>query len=427
MERAVLEGLRAGGDSVPQLLKSANRSAARRGEPPLSPDDLYRRLWSLARELWFELDALPAYDRRHAWRPTPATAVEVLDTSRAAFLCTGCGRCCDHTDIGPIGRVEAARIASVEPGFGSHVTWLDDEIGVLAAGCERCPYKRPDGLCALHAEHGVGSKPLVCRQFPYRFTRREDRVEVTLDAECWQLTEALAAGRADPEAARRDVQAVWELSPILEHLPPVCFSDPFTPLSEADWCAAVEAFERALDAGASPTEALLELLQAAPRRPPAFLDEALWAQAFGPAFRPGSARQRAWAFETLGRMLAAWTAGAPWREGLGAALQAGVKRLADGVAPPPLEPRERELFVTSIRTHLDSRNVLKKDNLELGVLALYWRTRVADAARGPISAIDTLVASNKLPKDRRLGEYFRQNQVLFRRLAESPVRFSEVE
>jgi hypothetical protein len=159
---------------------------------------------------------------------------------------------------------------------------------------------------------------------------------------------------------------------------------------------------------------------------PPFLDEAAWVGAFGAAFQPAGPRLGPWAFAELLRLLDAWTAAAPWRTGLGACLQRGARRLAEGRPAAPLTPDERELLVLTARSHLASRNVLKKDNLELGLVGLYWRIRLSEAARGPTSVIDTLVASNKLPKDRRLGEFFRQNQVVFRRLAELPVESLEV-
>ncbi len=424
-ERDVLDALRAGVASLPLLWSRTNEARRRRGEASQSPDDLYRRLWSLARDLWFELDALPDYDRLFAWLPEPSVRELPLDTSKAVFLCTGCGRCCDHTDVGPIGRAEARRIAGVVPGFETHVSWVNDQVGVLAAGCEACPYKRPDGLCAIHGEHGAEAKPLVCRQFPYRFTVVDGRVEVTLDAECWQLAEALEAGRAAPDDAARDVRAVWELGPIVERLPPVRFADPFTTLPDDAWEAARGVFDREIDAGAGVVEALLELLGAIPRRPPAFLDEAAWAHAFGPAFRPEPTRSEAWLLSQLKSQLAAWRAGAPWRAPLGDLLLVGLQRLAARAPLPPQDATARAVFVQVARSHLDAKNVLKKDNLELGVLSLVWRLRLAEAALGPRSAIDTTVASNKLLKDRRLGEYFRQNQVLFRRLAEAPVESAE--
>ncbi len=418
--RRVLDLIRAGVPSLSELGRRADREQRRLGEPPLTPDDLYRRLWSLARDLWFELEILPEYDRLYAWKPAPLEPAAPLDTSRAVFLCTGCGRCCDHTDIGPVGRAEAARIEGTVPGFGAHLTWVTDEVAVLGAGCERCPYRRDDGLCAIHADHGPAAKPLVCRQFPYRFTRVDGRVEASLDAECWQLAEALAAGRADPAAALADVRAAWAQGPVVDELPPVRFADPFTLLTDDDWDRVVAAFDGAVQAGGSAPEALVAALRAAPRHVPPFLDEAAWSRELGPPFQADARRQRAWALGQLERLLAAWTDGAPWRAPLGAALQEGARRLARGTRPAPQDAAERELFVRTVRSHLEGRTVLKKDNLELGLVFLYWRTRLAEAARGPTSAIDTLVASNKLPKDRRLGEYFRQNQVLFRRLTVSP-------
>ena len=425
-ERRVIDLLRAGVPSLTQLWTRADREQRRRGEPALTADDLYRRLWGLARDLWFEVDALADYDRLLAWTPEPVASDGPLDTTRVAFLCTGCGRCCDHTDIGPVGRAEAARIAAAVPGFDAHLTWVTGQVAVLGAGRERCPYKRPDGLCALHADHGPGAKPLVCRQFPYRFTRADGRVQVTLDAECWQLREALEAGRADPAAALADVRGVWALGPIVDELPPVRFADPFTPLSDDGWAQVEAAFERALADGASAAEAVRAALAVVPRRVPPFLDAAAWAAELGPAFAPAPERQRAWAFAELQRLLADWTAGAPWRRALGEALQQGARRLSDPRAPRPLPPDSRELFALTARSHVQGRNVLKKDNLELGLVFLYWRLRLAEAAAGPISAIDTLVASNKLPKDRRLGEFLRQNQPLFRRLAEARVESTEV-
>lgn len=443
-DAALLEALGAKPASLAALLETSG----------LSPDDAYRRLWGLARDLWFEIDALPAYDRLFQEAPggmsgaDPASLEAPQITREQAFLCTGCGRCCAHTDIGPISGAEVARIDKLVEGFEAQCLRVGgtepqaDSIFVLASRSTGCPYLLEDGLCAIHAEHGAAAKPNVCRQFPYRFTAGRSAsgssapTIVTVDGECWDLERALAAGEASVDAretagvtpsealqssaAQAEVAQVWAMGPVLETVPSQGFLDPFTPLDTERWESLRRGVEGDLADGVEPLAALGSLLLNldAASRAPDFLDEARWSAAYPGRFGLVSPGQVDWLSETLARMVERWSAeGQAWRARLLPILLAGIEALGTDAERDLPGGDARRLFTRNIVTQFASENVTKKDNLEYGIVFLYWRMRIARAALSRHSAVDSMVATNKLLKDRRIGEFFRQNQVLLRRLA----------
>ena len=446
-DASLLEALRAEPRTLEALLETSG----------LSPDDAYRRLWGLARDLWFEIDALPAYDRLfkeapHGTSSDDGESAGIPQSTRGqAFLCTGCGRCCAHTDIGPISGAEVTRIAALVEGFEERCVRVGgtapdaDALFVLASTTAGCPYLLEDGRCAIHAEHGAAAKPKVCRQFPYRFTVFPATAGkngyagtltppvVTVDGECWDLERALADGEASlfdgqvadgtsdvpaASAAQHEVDQVWAMGPVLERVPSQTFVDPFTPMGTERWEMLRRGVEGDLADGVEPLAALAALLASVERATPDFLNEARWAATYPGRFGRVSPGQVDWLSETLARMVERWAAeGQAWRARLLPILLTGIEALGTEAERDLPTGAARRLFTRNISTHLLSQNVLKKDNLEYGIVFLYWRMRIARAAGSRHSAVDSLVATNKLLKDRRIGEFFRQNQVLLRRLA----------
>jgi Fe-S-cluster containining protein len=410
VDRAVLDALRAEDACLDSVLDASG----------LGPDDLFRRLYALGRDLFFESPALEAYDRLFAWRPgpPPTPAPEPRMARDAWFACTGCGECCRATDIGPIRRAEAERISARVEGFEERLIPVTDELAVLAPDEDGCAWLCDDGRCDIHARHGVDAKPGVCRQFPYRFTVDGDQVIASLDAECWDLARARAAGDADAAAARREMLAAWGRDPVIEPVPPVRLADPFHELSREAWSDFARRVDEGLSAERDACAALVKALEACSPAPPIWLDAALWRARFGPTFGLAGERQLTWLRGALSDQIEAWVeGGAPWRARLAPLMLAGVAGLGGVRDRAPEDPAERALEAAVVRSHLDSLNLLKKDNLELGTVSLYWRIRIVRAARADHSAIDTSIAVNKLQKDRRIGEFFRQNLIIMRRLS----------
>ena len=72
-----------------------------------------------------------------------------------------------------------------------------------------CAFLRPDGLCAVHAEHGEAAKPLACRVYPYALHPSRRGATVSLRFSCPTVTAnggaAVTANAAALRALARDV------------------------------------------------------------------------------------------------------------------------------------------------------------------------------------------------------------------------------
>lgn len=211
---------------------------ARHQPLPAAPDNLSaddRRLLaaldspSAPRELSSSLSlsppALRAGVRRLLWsgllrgpratqprQPAPA----VLPSTRPATLnftegltheCQGCGGCCTASDIGPISGQQVAALQAVDwsaeiPGLSDRraafqpVSFQGQTVYLTAKQQDTCVFLDADTRCRIHSRLGAAAKPLPCRQFPWRFTRVGDRIDVSLYAECRAWHKATTAGPA---------------------------------------------------------------------------------------------------------------------------------------------------------------------------------------------------------------------------------------
>lgn len=64
-----------------------------------------------------------------------------------------------------------------------------------------CAFLRPDGLCAVHAEHGEATKPLACRVYPYALHPTRKGVTVSLRFSCPTVAANGGAAVTDNAAA----------------------------------------------------------------------------------------------------------------------------------------------------------------------------------------------------------------------------------
>ena len=130
-----------------------------------------------------------------ALRSAPAPT-EPRTAPGTSFSCKSCNRCCsEHHLLGPVTRVERDRILTAFAG-------LDDQRGAdpsnflpLPTGDGRelyllrtrdgfCSYLGDDGLCRVHKEIGVDTKPAVCRMFPYRMVHTPSGWDTGLSLSC---------------------------------------------------------------------------------------------------------------------------------------------------------------------------------------------------------------------------------------------------
>ncbi|MHC4442712.1 MAG: YkgJ family cysteine cluster protein [Planctomycetota bacterium] len=107
------------------------------------------------------------------------------------FDCHNCGYCCRHLVVNISG---AERETILQAGWESHIpdhrlfirylykgrrTWC---LAKRSDGC--CVFLREDGLCRLHAESGINTKPLACRIYPFVPRPGGDIVHIDLRADC---------------------------------------------------------------------------------------------------------------------------------------------------------------------------------------------------------------------------------------------------
>ena len=173
-------------------------SAHEQGQDRLDPVQLARRVRYLGRH------GLLCGPRAEITRaalgtvPEPSHTHEELPLAFESGLrhrCQASGSCCSQTDVGPI---EPSLVEQIEShDWTEHIEQLEEGEPLFREGAhegcavhltrmrhEQCVFLAADRLCLVHRELGLPAKPTPCRQFPYVFSDRGDRIDVSLQMEC---------------------------------------------------------------------------------------------------------------------------------------------------------------------------------------------------------------------------------------------------
>ncbi len=110
------------------------------------------------------------------------------------YSCQGCGECCKQFTV-QLSRQDLEKLAAqgwaeklgepVTVEFGGH-TFLRQKGG-------GCIFLMEDGLCRIHAEHGLKAKPLACQLFPFTITRDGPGLQVGMSFACPTVCESTGA------------------------------------------------------------------------------------------------------------------------------------------------------------------------------------------------------------------------------------------
>ncbi len=125
--------------------------------------------------------------------------------------CVATGACCSASFLGPMTDADRVRVSGLKMGGRSRVGSGDLALesmtfrGVEHTGMARiegrCVAQGDDQLCDIHAEHGMATKPVPCRQFPLRFHRSPRGVHVSLLLACAGYDRAREAAGDWPDRA----------------------------------------------------------------------------------------------------------------------------------------------------------------------------------------------------------------------------------
>jgi len=245
--------------------------AAELGAPRL---ELQRRVRLLARQLLLETpraQAMLELARAHVDdAPTGPVPADVPLTFSAGLRhgCVACGACCHGTDVGPLTDDDVARVAAIDwaphlPPDVRREDWIvevpqsvikpgasDAPVRLMGHRHGRCVFLGADKLCVIHKVHGASTKPTICRQFPYTFTRTPRGVDVSFSMECRAWWTAKQAGRP-PEEDEAQIRALLaERAPVLVLPVPVPVMDGLAfdlPGWESVRGASLDGVERAAD------------------------------------------------------------------------------------------------------------------------------------------------------------------------------------
>jgi Fe-S-cluster containining protein len=215
---------------VMRLGQQDGRLAAALAGKGTSYDGLRRALGAAAEETSARLSAFAALylldgkraalQLRLAALQPPATAPQALplrwlegpDPPR--HRCMAVGACCSSSFLGPMTAADRERVVGLKMGARARVRVGADAIEELdfdgqiytgmAREAGRCVAQGDDGLCDVHAEHGMDTKPVPCRQFPLRFHRAREAIHVSLLLAC----EGYDRGRfeASPDWPEREAE-----------------------------------------------------------------------------------------------------------------------------------------------------------------------------------------------------------------------------
>lgn len=177
------------------------------------------------------------------------------------YDCHACGYCCRHLVVNV---TRAERRAIVDAGWANRITDQPLFVSYRFHGRRlirlahrpdgRCVFLGDDERCRLHAETGLGTKPLACRLYPFVPTPGPRCVAIDVRSDC----PSVAANKGRPLPMHRG--AVAEL--VRELSIPWSVSCPRWPgvgaLRETEYRALAAAFGRILDARTRPHRARLE-------------------------------------------------------------------------------------------------------------------------------------------------------------------------
>lgn len=129
--------------------------------------------------------ALPAHEQPLHW---------LAGRDPPRHICLAVGACCSASFLGPMTDVDRARVQGLTMGARSRVSHGSAALETLALSgrthvgmarqAGRCVAQGDDGLCDIHAEHGMDAKPVPCVQFPLRLYRSPRGVHVSLLLAC---------------------------------------------------------------------------------------------------------------------------------------------------------------------------------------------------------------------------------------------------
>ena len=108
--------------------------------------------------------------------------------------CQACGSCCSATDVGP---VDPATVQMIEEEDWSNDIDLnatdglfrtfhsgDTTLHLTQMKQDQCVFLSAEKKCLIHARLGKHKKPTPCKQFPYIFSRIQNRIQVSIQMEC---------------------------------------------------------------------------------------------------------------------------------------------------------------------------------------------------------------------------------------------------
>ena len=151
--------------------------------------------------------------REHAGRP-------LLLGDGVVFTCQSCGDCCRGDWLIGVTEAEHARLAPVDwarhdPALGSDAKFRklplalpSGETMTFARGPSGgCVFLTAGNRCSIHTHLGYGTKPQVCREFPYHFVETPDGIAAGLSFACSAVLHHRGESLESQRDAVRDVLA----------------------------------------------------------------------------------------------------------------------------------------------------------------------------------------------------------------------------
>lgn len=192
--------------------------------------------------------------------PAQAQSATLIFHPGVRYACVGCGVCCHSFLLGPLRPADVERLEALRwpPGVRlpvgqQAIHHLEDEgeaVPFLRTHKGRCVFLGDEGLCEIHRRVGGEVKPLVCRLFPYTFTRLGPRASAGIAVSLQFESLALGANHGSGPRLSESEAALRKLLVELGSVPALPDSVPLgeglrVPLRSALQCdaAALEALE----------------------------------------------------------------------------------------------------------------------------------------------------------------------------------------